>query len=118
MKANRMACGLAVLAWSAGMISCGGLGASRNAAVAWAKKLPELPDKSLAALKDAKWLRGDRPAVVEARQEDLKKFPLGQERAVAAEASGRPLRPLPPVEYTPGMLPSGDVDPAVLLPPL
>jgi hypothetical protein len=56
--------------------------------------------------------------VVEARQEDLKKFPLGQERAVAAEASGRPLRPLPPVEYTPGMLPSGDVDPAVLLPPL
>ena len=113
-----MVCGPVVLALSMGVISCGGTGASGEAAVAWAKKLPSLPDQSLAALKDTKWLRGDRPAVVEARPEDLKKFPLGQERAVAAEASGRALHRLPPVEYTPGMLPSGDVDPAVLLPPL
>ncbi len=79
----------------------------------------KLPDKnSLASVRDAKWLRGDRPEIARVRQKDLKKFPLGEERAMTAKPVRSFFRPMPPVDYTPGMLPGGDVDPDILLPPL
>lgn len=116
---KQIAVRLLILVAPWGLLSCGGLSAIGDSAGSLAKKLPSLPGKeSLKAMTEMKWLKGDQPTIAKVRPKDLKKFPLGDERATTIQHNARAMTPMPPVDYTPGMLPPGDVEPTVLLPPM
>lgn len=101
-----------------GFASCGAVKTFKDTTVAAVGKLPALP--TLASL--PKW-PGDRPAVVKVRHKDLKKFPLGHERAMAFQPSQRFNRWPGDVKFEPAALPdpgaetSGSVLPEIMLPP-
>ncbi len=97
--------------------SCGTMQTVKNTTVAMASKLPPLP--KLPSLPKP-GMFGDHPKVVEVHEKDLKKLPLGSERALAFQQSGGiGWWPLGDVKSEPAALPEpgSDVDPSLLPPP-
>ncbi len=97
--------------------SCGTMQTVKNTTAAVVAKMPSLPKlPSFPKLGTF----GDHPQVVEVREKDLKKMPLGHERAVAFQKSGGVgWWPLGDVNFEPAVMPEpgADIDPSLLPPP-
>jgi hypothetical protein len=97
--------------------SCGTMQTVKNSTAAMVAKMPSLP-KLPSFPKPGTF--GDHPKVVEVREKDLKKLPLGHERAMAFQNSGGiGWWPMGDVNFEPAALPEpgSDIDPSLLPPP-
>lgn len=108
---NRMKVWIGVLVLPLGLASCGTMKSIQTSTAKMVAKLPALPRPQIF---------GDRPKVVEVREKDLKKMPLGHEQALAFQKTGGfNFWPRGNVKFEPGPLPEpGSEMDGSLLPPL
>jgi len=97
-----------------GLGSCGTVQTLKNSTAAMVAKLPSLPSLP------GPGMFGDHPKVVKVREQDLKKMPLGHERALAFQKTGGVgWWPMGSVKFEPAPLPEpGTEMDGSLLPPL